>query len=224
MKIHAEMPVWPGDEPPRHGWNERIDEGGSANVSHWTLGCHTGTHVDAPSHFREGANGIEHVGLERLVGRCEVAAVEDQDGLVTRECLERAWPRVSQVQRLLLRTRNSGRSREAGFDRSFVALDPSAAELAVERGVGTVGVDYLSVERFIDEVAEPGYEYPVHHRLLDAGVVVIEGLDLRDVAPGSYRLVCLPLLLVGSEAAPARAVLEPLTTAEVHTDVGRLEE
>jgi arylformamidase len=211
MPISRDMPVWPGDEPPRQGWNERIAQGGTADVSHWLLGSHTGTHVDAPSHFVPGAQCIDELNLDRLVGVCDVIEVGDYLGLVSRDCLAKAWPDRQGCRRLLLRTRNSHRARgQAGFDRRFVALDLTAAELLLDRGVATLGIDYLSVERYVDELAEPGYDYPVHRKLLGAGVTIIEGLDLAAVAPGRYRLCCLPLRLTGSEAAPARAVLQSL--------------
>src|SRR5919204_521516 len=78
----------------------------------------------------------------------------------------------------------------------FARLDGEGARLLLERGVKLVGVDYLSVG---DEEA--------HHALLGAGVVPVEGLDLRAVEPGPYELVCLPLRVVGADGAPARAIL-----------------
>jgi arylformamidase len=212
MPICPGMPVWPGDEPPRQHWNERITDGGAADVSHWVLGSHTGTHIDSPSHFLAGAAHIDELELARVMGVCEVVDVDDQGGLVTRECLDDAWPPRRSCHRLLLRTRNSRQPRRLNvFDRAFVALDVTGAQTLIDRAVETVGVDYLSVERYVDEEAEPDYDYPVHHRLLRAGVTIIEGLDLSMASPGSYRLWCLPLRLAGSEAAPARAVLAPLS-------------
>jgi arylformamidase len=77
-----------------------------------------------------------------------------------------------------------------------VALDESGARALLELGARLVGIDYLSV-------GDPG----ARRALLGAGVAVVEGLDLREVEPGRYRLVCLPLKLVDSDGAPARAVL-----------------
>jgi arylformamidase len=208
MRIAPGMAIWPGDEPPRQGWNERIADGGDADVSHWVLGSHTGTHVDAPSHFLPGGQGIDELELSRVVGACEVVDVDDDRGLVTGRCLQAAWPASPNCRRLLLRTRNSREpGRRGSFDRDFIALDVSAVQMLNEWGVETIGVDYLSVERFVDARTEPDYDYPVHRALLQAGVTIIEGLDLSRVSPGAYHLSCLPLPLVGSEAAPARAVL-----------------
>ena len=207
MLISSDMAVWPGDDPPRQRWNERMSQGAHADVSEWTLGSHTGTHIDMPSHFVEGGEYTDALDLARLVGPCEVVEVGDDDGLVRREHLEEAWPLVS-VSRLLLKTGNSGRRTPAsGFDRSFVSLDISGVELLIERSVTTLGVDYLSVERYVSPAQAAPDEGLVHRRLLGAGLTLIEGLDLSCVPPGPYQLYCLPLRLHGSEASPARAVL-----------------
>ena len=89
---------------------------------------------------------------------------------------------------------------ETKFQRDFVAVDASGAEWLVKKGVKLVGVDYLSVAPFDDGVA-------THQILLKAGVVVVEGLNLSRVSKGRYTLYCLPMKLMGSDGAPARAVL-----------------
>jgi arylformamidase len=209
LPIGERMHVWPGDEPPRHRWNARILAGDPATVSNWTLGCHTGTHVDAPSHFVAGGADIEAIDLAGLVGEAIVIDVDDEDGLIPAAAIEDAD--LGDCKRVLLKTRNSyGAHARATFARDFVSLHPDAARALVERGVRTVGIDYLSVEKFLTPEEEESYSFPVHRLLLGAGVTVIEGLDLGGVGTGRYALCCLPLLLVGSEAAPARAVLIPL--------------
>lgn len=189
MLIHAGMGVWPGDEPPRQGWNERIAEGGAANVSHWTFGSHTGTHVDAPQHFLDGGAAIDEIPLERLIGAADVVNVGDSDGPVQPHMVAVAIPQG--CRRLLLRTANSRRLSE-GFDRSFVSLDAAVGDVLQELGIETLGVDYLSVERFVDEHVEPDCDYPVHRALLGAGITVIEGLDLSAVLPGATTSAACP--------------------------------
>jgi arylformamidase len=107
------------------------------------------------------------------------------------------------TRRLLLKTRNSKlwEMPSPRFEPDYVALDPDAARWIVDKGIRLVGVDYLSVQRFADS------EATTHRVLLEAGVVIVEGLNLTSVAPGPYRLVCLPLKLVGSDGAPARTIL-----------------
>jgi arylformamidase len=104
---------------------------------------------------------------------------------------------------VLFRTRNSDRRLNDGpFVTDFTYVAPDAARYLVERGVRTVGVDYLSVGAFREA---SGTE--THRVLLGAGIWIIEGLNLADIEPGNYELICLPLRLVGSDGAPARAIL-----------------
>ncbi len=87
------------------------------------------------------------------------------------------------------------------FDEDFIFISRDGARHLAERGVRSVGVDYLSVGGFREDAVE------THQALLDAGIWIIEGLNLNGVEPGLYELICLPLKLIGSEARPARAIL-----------------
>ncbi len=173
-----------------------LEAGDPANVSELDMGAHSGTHVDAPDHFLAGGAGAEALPLEALIGPAEVVDATSATGvldLVTLRDLELP-PRGS--ERILFKTRNSQLWSREEFTRDFVRLDGEAAAYLVERGAKLLGIDYLSIG-----------DAEAHRVLLSAGVVCVEGLDLRGIAPGSYELVCLPLKLVGSDGAPARAVL-----------------
>jgi len=190
--------VYPGDPPPRIEQAKAIRAGDVCNVSLLTMGSHTGTHVDAPYHFIDGGARLGEVALERMVGEALVVDLRGR-AAVDAAALESAPLRTSDI--LLCRTDNSWRWEKAEFQRDFVYLTLDAAGLLVERGIRAVGIDYLSIEQFGSS------DFPVHHRLLGAGVFVIEGLDLRAVEPGRYTLVCLPLKFPDLDGAPARAVL-----------------
>ena len=190
--------VYPGDPPPRIEQAKAIRAGDVCNVSLLTMGSHTGTHVDAPYHFIDGGARLCEVALERMVGEALVVDLRGR-AAVDAAALESAALRTGDI--LLCRTDNSWRWEKAEFQRDFVYLTLDAAGLLVERGIRAVGIDYLSIEQFGSS------DFPVHHRLLGAGVFVIEGLDLRAVEPGRYTLVCLPLKFPDLDGAPARAVL-----------------
>ena len=190
--------VYPGDPPPRVEQAKAIRAGDVCNVSLLTMGSHTGTHVDAPYHFIDGGARLGEVALERMVGEALVVDLRGR-AAVDAAALESAALRTGDI--LLCRTDNSWRWEKAEFQRDFVYLTLDAAGLLVERGIRAVGIDYLSIEQFGSS------DCPVHHRLLGAGVFVIEGLDLRAVEPGRYTLVCLPLKFPDLDGAPARAVL-----------------
>jgi arylformamidase len=198
--VSPEIPVWPGDPPVVLERVKSLENGDEANVSRIQSGVHVGTHIDAPIHFVEGGASVDAIPLKSLLGRAYVVDLRKADVLdaATLE-FARIPPRT---RRLLFKTRNSElwTSGESSFQRDFVAVDASGAEWLVKKGVKLVGVDYLSVAPFNDGVA-------THRILLEAGVVVVEGLDLARVSKGRYTLYCLPVKLMGSDGAPARAVL-----------------
>ncbi len=196
--LQTGMATWPGEPGPALTPIKRMSTGHPADVSHLALGVHTGTHVDAPRHFIEGAAGVESLPLTALIGPARVVGIK-HEGAIRVEELERSG--LEGVQRVLFRTRNSEEWSDSVFKEDFVYLDPEAARWLVNRGTRLVGVDYLSVESAV--AAEP----LTHRALLGAGIVIVEGFDLREIVPGDYTLSCLPLKLAGSDGAPARVVL-----------------
>jgi len=197
------VPAWPGDT--RFARRERtsMDRGDHDTVSELHFSAHTGTHIDAPSHFIQGGGAIGTVPLDVLVGDAVVLDMMDVTTTIGAEDLARADV-AEGTTRLLAKTANSGWARaDAAFREDFVAFDLSAARWCLDRGVRLLGIDYLSVEPF-----GRGREgHPVHRALLEAGVVILEGLDLADADPGPYRLVALPLSIPDAEGAPARVLL-----------------
>ena len=198
VAIYPALVTWPGDPKPRVTVVKTIAEGGSSNLSEIAMGSHTGTHVDAPAHFADGAATIDQVPLEILVGPAKVVDMTGR-AVIRAEDLRKA--RVKGSTRLLLKTDNSKLWADSTFHEKFTYIDPKAAKYIVEAGVKLVGVDYLSVER------PHTATHPTHHAFLDAGVVIIEGLNLAEVKAGRYELICLPLKVTGAEAAPARVAL-----------------
>jgi len=162
------------------------------------MSAHAGTHVDAPRHFFDDGPGTEHLSLEILCGRARVIELTTRKA-VTPEDL--AHFDLREDVRLLIKTHNSRLWGSATFHTDYIGVTQPAAKFLVEHGVKLLGVDYLSVEQF----KTPGA--PAHRMLLGAGTIVIEGLNLRDVEPGTYEMFCLPLAIVGADGAPARVVL-----------------
>jgi arylformamidase len=180
---------------------EAMDNGADANVSHLSAGVHVGTHVDAPHHFLNDGHTVEGLSLDVLTGPCLVAQLPNGVEAITAEVLE-GISLPTDVQRILFGTSNSrlwARGKHE-FQENFVAVMEDGARWLVDRGIQLVGVDYLSVAPFGDSV-------PTHRVLLEAGIVVVEGLDLSTMPHGFYDLYCLPLKLLGAEGAPARAIL-----------------
>ena len=198
------MIIWPDDPAFRRELVQSMATGATCNVSRLDFGAHTGTHVDAPGHFIDGAPGVETTPLDALIGPAWVVDATGITGALDREALD-ALDIPAGETRLLFRTTNGSIRSRGGFDTGFVALDAEGAAAIVDRGTRLVGMDFLSVARFDDAV-------DTHRTLLGAGVVALEGLDLRAVEPGPYELVCLPLRVVGSDGGPARALLQPRRT------------
>jgi arylformamidase len=192
------MHSYPGDPTLRIDRVRNIGNGDVCNLSLLTMGSHTGTHVDAPYHFLADGPRLGEVALERMVGE---ALVADLRGRAAVDAAALADVDLHTGDILLCLTDNSARWQAPEFQRDFTYLTEDAADHLVARGVRAVGMDYLSIERFGSS------DFPVHHRLLGAGVFVIEGLDLSAVGPGRYTLVCLPLKFAELDGAPARAVL-----------------
>jgi arylformamidase len=204
LPISESLIVWPGDAPIRITHASHLDRGDVATVTRLDMGAHTGTHVDAPAHFIPGGCGVDSLDLHVLTGPALVVHAPKANALSAGVLA--GLPIPPGTRRVLFRTRNSDRWARGGrelapeFRTDFVAITEDGARWLVERGVRLVGVDYLSVGPFDGLVA-------THQILLRAGVVAVEGLNLSEVTPGLYRLVCLPLKIVGGDGAPARAIL-----------------
>jgi arylformamidase len=195
VPIRPAMPIWPGNAGVDLELTESIDGGDVANVTAVRMGAHTGTHVDAPRPFLADGPMPAHIDPEVLVGEAIVADLTGAERLDAAAIESLDLP--DDVARLLLKTSNSQLWEDDGFHADHLRLDGSGAQAILDLGIALVGIDYLSIG---DEDA--------HRLLLGAGVVPLEGLDLRAVAPGRYTLICTALRLVGSDGAPARALLD----------------
>jgi len=194
LPISPRLAVWPGDPG-----IESSSFGDQVKVSRWVLGSHTGTHVDAQTHFSAGSGAVDGLDPAVLLGPCRVLDLPDIP-VVTADVLVNH--NLIGVERLLLRTRNSLRWREdtTTFFTDYVALDDDAARTLLALGVKLIGVDGLSVAPFEGDSE-------VHEILLSQGMVLLEGLNLADIPAGDYQLVCAPLKLMGADGAPARVFL-----------------
>lgn len=203
VPIRAVMPIYEGDPSVDIAVWSALAQGNSSNVSFLHFGAHTGTHVDAPAHFIEGARKIDALPLDILIGPARLVRAPDELTEIGPDFL--AGCDLNGVERILFHTRNSSFWNE-GFRKDFTHLLPEAAEMLVELGVTLVGTDYLSIEKF----------HSGHHRthlaLLSRNVVIVEGMNFSDVPAGDYELICLPLRLAdgAGDGAPARVVLRTM--------------
>ncbi len=212
LPIATGMLNWPGDPEVLVERVLSLDAGDGANVHRLSLGTHTGTHIDAPSHLLPKGPAMDGLELSALIGRAYVAHLPRAECIGPAELESLRLPEG--CKRLLFRTSNSDRGLllKSKLDETYVAFSAEAGSWLVDRGVHLVGIDALSVDIYSQASG------PVHTTLLAAGVVILEGLVLGGVAAGIYDLVCLPLHLLGVDGAPARAILIQGDAGEVATD------
>lgn len=208
LPLHHRQPTWPESTGFSLRWTQRIDRGDPVNNSHVSFDVHFGTHVDVPYHFfdTDGLT-VDQVPVDSYIGPCTVIDLPDVKE-VTSTDLSKAAVDLD-TERILIRTDNS-RLWAGGiseFRPDYTAVSTDAAHWITRQGLRLVGIDYLSIGNI-----KSGRD--VHRILLDAGIVVLEGLDLSLAAPGRYELLCLPLNIVGAEGAPARAILRSTGLAQ----------
>ena len=197
----ATTPVYEGDAPMTFTFLKDMRRGDGLSLSAYSMGAHSGTHIDAPMHFVAGGASIDRVALEPLIGPARV--IDIADAVQAIDAAELARHQWRGAVRVLFRTRSSRRGwmTSPTFHRDFAYIAPDAAQLLADAGVQLVGIDYISAEQF-------GAAAPATHRiLLGRGIPIVEGLALAQVTPGDYDLIVLPIKVAGHEGAPARAVL-----------------
>jgi arylformamidase len=199
VPIKSGMGRWPGDPPVQIERLLDMSRGDLANVSLLSMSAHTGTHIDAPRHYYRSKKGTDEAPLSVLMGKARVIEITDPE--VIRLPALRSQ-RIRKGERILLKTKTSPRRWQvSSFVEDFVYLSREGAQFLAARGIKAVGIDYLSVGSGQSDGAE------THRILLGAGVWIIEGLDLSQVRPGVYELICLPLKIHRGDGAPARALL-----------------
>jgi arylformamidase len=190
--ISQDMQVYPGDPQPEFDPHATIKDN-KVNVTRFTLGSHTGTHVDAPWHFLQEGNSIDMEPLDKFIGEAAVINASGKNSITAEEF---SGYDIRSNDIVLIYTDTGDRRT------NFAYLDVSAAEWIVENGVKCVGIDTPSVEKYGIKDA------PVHKMLLASNIGIIENLaNLEQFAGSRMFFVCLPLPLNGIDGSPARAVL-----------------
>jgi arylformamidase len=180
---------------------KRMSRGDTNNSSSIHTSVHAGTHVDAPFHFVADGVTIESLSLDLFIGPARVCDLETGSHITAANIGKLG---IKGEDRVLFKTRNSKLLHQGNYDPSFAAFSVDGAKALVDLGVRLVGLDYLSAAHADEQV-------PVHRAFLDHGVVLLEGVDLSQVPPGRYELICPPIKLAGSDGAPCRAVLRELS-------------
>lgn len=204
VPISNHLPVWPGDPSITLSQKKSIASGDVCNLTTLRMGVHTGTHIDAPYHFRQDGTTTDMIPIETFIGRCLVVEI-DAAPLISKVHLP--MNEIKGHSRVLFKTKNSDlwNRKTSVFDPNFVSLGIDAAQKLVDLKISLVGIDYLSIESFHSSNNQ------IHALLLEHNIVILEGINLAGVKPGVYEILCLPLSLLGCEGAPARVVLRDAT-------------
>jgi len=196
-------PIYQGDAPMKFDFLHDMRKGDAFTLSAYSLGAHSGTHIDAPMHFVRNGAAIDRVPLGPLIGRARIIDIPDGvQAINATELNKHSW---RGVPRILFRTRSAlrGWMSSSTFHKDFAYIAPDAAKLLADGGVQLVGIDYISAEQF-------GAAAPLTHRtLLGRNIPIVEGLALDHIKAGDYDLIVLPIKVGGHEGAPARAILRP---------------
>ena len=199
--LSEQTPVYEGDPNVKIEVASSIAKGDAANVTGLCFGAHTATHVDAPNHFIEGTRKVHELELEKLIGDCKVLELDESVLAIEPEHLGN----LEKTERILFKTRNSGfwNEPEKGFRKDFTYISTAAAKVLADAEIKLVGIDYLSVEQFGSK------DFATHITLLEKEIIIVEGLDLRQISAGDYELICLPLKIISEtgDGAPARTIL-----------------
>ena len=203
IPIHQGMLTYPGDPVVSLVRVVGMSDGEASNLSVLSMSTHTGTHIDPPLHFIADGASIDEVALDVFVGEAVVADMRGNASIGPDEL--KAADLAEGIERLLFLTDRSAAWSDpmTAWPKRYTALTLEGARWVVDHGVRLVGIDFPSIE---DADAGSG-TFPVHRTLLGAGVVILEGLDLRVAPVGRSTLWCLPLKIRDGDGGPARAVL-----------------
>jgi arylformamidase len=200
VPLHNSTVYWPHDPKVSIQRISDLAKGDKYNTSRISLGSHSGTHIDAPLHVIKRGQGVAEIPLEILIGPARVIEINDNESIKPVVLVQH---KIRRGERILFKTLNSSQLwHKSKFSEKFVHISIEAANLLAKLKTKLVGIDYLSVSSYQDD------GIIVHKTLLGAGVLIIEGLNLANVIPGKYQLICLPLKIDHGDGAPARAILK----------------
>jgi len=199
-------PVYPGDPEPKIFTATTVAVEGY-NLSHVHLGTQTGTHIDAPFHFRDHGTTVDQMPLELTVGSAVVVDVTGKEAgqTITLADLEPHRDRLGPGRIVLFATGWYAHAGAAAFFQ-HPYLEAAVGEAVLAAGVRTIAIDTLNAD------FTGGDRFPIHDMFADAGGLIAENLaGTAQLTPGvEPLLLLLPLNLVGCDGAPGRAVaLEP---------------
>ncbi|GLI84456.1 cyclase [Rossellomorea marisflavi] len=191
--IHSDMPVY--KNKPEKKPSIKTDTNGHVTESRISIDLHTGTHVDAPLHMFNEGETIETIDIKQLVRPVKVFDLTDAEENISYDDIKDLD--IEENDFVIFKTKNSW---DEGFNFEFIYVAADAAKHLAEKKIAGVAIDALGIER-----AQEGH--PTHRTLMGNGVIIMEGLRLKDIEPGQYFMVAAPLNVQKTDASPARVLL-----------------
>ena len=196
--LNKDMPVYPGIKTIDVHYNRSYENEDGMAESSISLNSHFGTHIESPFHFLKNGKKIEDLNLDIFCGPAQVIEIPQEFKSVTSGFVSK---KNIYCERVLFKTGNSSLLRNKNFQSDYTYISEGLAEYLVTKNVKLVGLDYFCVDKYKDS------KRSAHKALFRSGIVILETINLLDVAEGEYLLICLPLKISSVEASPCRAVL-----------------
>jgi len=197
--IHTGMPVWPGDTLAEFKLVATIPDGSACNVGRLHVSVHSGTHADAPYHYNDAGAKMDEVPVETFVGPARVVDIRGHATITTALLAAHDFATTPRVL-----FKSDSWPDPAVFPANWPLMAADVPAWLGARSVRLIGLDVPSVDPL------GAAAMPRHHACDAAGLIILENLDLRAVAPGVYELIALPLRIRGGDGSPVRAVLRTL--------------
>jgi arylformamidase len=198
LSISSQTVVFPGDSVPHIRRISDIQLGDPLTHSQLSIGCHVGTHIDAPSHFLAEKWSLNQLPLESFYGPAIVFNMQNKSRVEKSDIDSLNLP---YHHHLLFKTDNSSLLQTQKFHSSYCTLSQEAAEFLCQGKPLSIGWDYYSLD------PSEANDFWAHKRFAVHNVPVFVCLDLFHIHPGVYHFVGLPLRLESVEASPVRALL-----------------
>ncbi|WP_131780917.1 cyclase family protein [Legionella gresilensis] len=196
--ISEKLVTFPGDPRYQAEQVSTLEDGSHFHLNKLSLGNHTGTHIDFPAHVIKGGKTSSDFPIETLIGSGLIIEVPDQEISVTKSLI--ASHSIMKNDFVFFKTANSKISKNSAFTDKYVYIEPDAAEELLGKGVKIVGIDYISVDKYESE------DLPVHKSLLLKDVLIVEGLELKNVPVGRCKIYIMPMKINDMDGLPARVI------------------
>jgi kynurenine formamidase len=225
------MPHYPGDEDFSYKdvFKGPMENGEYIAIGQFTTNEHLGTHLDAPSHFLQGAPSTDQIKLEQLTGFAAVIDVSEKAKnpryQITKEDVL-AWEKKNHTtvnQKIILFY--TGYSQYWGNNRLYFGTEDQSASgvsamnfpsmgiemiewLLKNRQIKAIGIDTASTD--LPNIPTPHQSlHPVHQALAKANIPSFENVaNLHKIEPypnGIY-VIALPLKIENGTGGPIRMV------------------